>query len=94
MKNDQLLTEIENKAKVLQQRIQRLNKENQALQNSVFEYLKQLEESRKEITELKKSVANQQLAGKIDLDKKQLQKEIDQYIQLVEKCIATVKVSF
>lgn len=94
MKSEPLLSEIELKAKSLQQRLQRLTKENKTLQDSVFEYLKQLDENRKEILELKKKVANQQLAERIELDKKQLQKEIDRYVQLVDKCIATLKVNF
>ena len=67
-----LMQEINAKAQKLKSRTERLEKENEELRNSVFNYLKELEAQKTELNTLKTASKNQTKEAKInkrDLDK-------------------------
>ncbi|MBL7771757.1 MAG: hypothetical protein JNM95_02710 [Chitinophagaceae bacterium] len=88
-----LLVEIERKSKRLIQRNQRLEEENTALRNSVFEYLQKLDELKKEMANQEQEHLIQKTQKLSQEDKKAILKEIDKYVLLIDKCISSVKVS-
>ena len=83
------LEELGRKIKRLKSRNERLESENESLRQSVFMYLEQLEAAKNESKKNKQDILIQQI-GK-NADKKSLQKEIDKYIQLIDKCMATLR---
>lgn len=87
-----LLTDIENKIKKLKLRNLRLEKENADLQNSVFTYLQKMDLLKKQMEHSHLISNSQKIASVSSFEKNELKKEIDRYIYLIEKCIASVKV--
>jgi replicative DNA helicase len=85
------LNEITAKVKKLKTRTARLESENEALRKSVFGYLQQLEQQKKESEKLSQSIQNDKISQSIASDKKSLQKELDKYILMIDKCIAAVE---
>jgi chromosome segregation ATPase len=91
MEINEIISEIERKSKRLLTRVDRLEKENTELRKSVFDYLEKMEKQKTEIEKIKSELKITQLSKSIPSEKKALQKEIDKYIYLIDKCIATVK---
>jgi|688.fasta_scaffold586756_2 chromosome segregation ATPase len=91
MEINEIISEIERKSKRLLTRVDRLEKENTELRKSVFEYLEKLEKQKNEIETIKSQLKITQMSKSLPSEKKALQKEIDKYIYLIDKCIATVK---
>jgi len=90
MEIESILTEIEQKAKRLTSRMIRLEKENEDLRNSMFEYLNRLEQQKKESEKLKMEIKALKVGGAVTSDKRKLKKDIDQYIHLIDQCLATL----
>lgn len=88
-----LISDIEKKIKRLVLRNQRLEEENKELRTSVFNYLQQLETQKNEISLLQQDMKNKEIASLSAADKKELQREIDKYVLLIDKCISSVKVN-
>jgi replicative DNA helicase len=84
------LNEIRSKISRIKSRTQRLEQENEALRKSVFEYLQQLESQKKETAKLNLMMQHEQIGLSLNADKKKLQKELDKYILMIDKCIAAV----
>ena len=91
MEINEIILEIERKSKRLLTRVDRLEKENTELRKSVFDYLEKMEKQKTEIEKIKSELKITQLSKSIPSEKKALQKEIDKYIYLIDKCIASVK---
>lgn len=92
MESTTLIKTIGDKIRKLKERSQRLEKENAELQQSVFGYLAKIDALQKELDLLKKQSNTRFLGETLTGDKKKLQKELDQYIHLIDKCIAAIKV--
>ena len=90
MEIESILTEIELKAKRLTSRMFRLEKENEDLRNSMFEYLNRLEQQKKEADKLQMEIRALKVGGSVTSDKRKLKKDIDQYIHLIDQCLATL----
>ncbi len=86
------LSQITSKIKKLKARNLRLETENEDLKKSVFGYLQQLEDQKKESVKLSQSMQHNLISQSLTTDKKTLQKEIDKYILMIDKCIAAVNV--
>jgi replicative DNA helicase len=84
------LTEITSKIKKLKARNQRIEAENEELRKSVFGYLQLLETQKKDTAKASLSLQHEQLSQSLGGDKKALQKELDKYILMIDKCIAAV----
>lgn len=82
-----LMQEINAKAQKLKSRTERLEKENEELRNSVFNYLKELEAQKIELNNLKTIAKNQSKNSTLS------QKDLEKYILLVDKCIASIDVN-
>lgn len=90
MEIESILTEIELKAKRLTSRMIRLEKENEDLRNSMFEYLNKLEQQKKEADKLQMEIKALKVGDSVTSDKRKLKKDIDQYIHLIDQCLATL----
>jgi replicative DNA helicase len=88
---EDLLQEITAKVKKLKARNERLEKENEVLQKSVFDYLQKLDEHKNTINAKQKQLNNIHLGLSMKVNNEELLKEIDTYITLINKCIASVK---
>jgi predicted RNase H-like nuclease (RuvC/YqgF family) len=86
----QQIEDIRAKVIKLKARMQRLEQENDELRASVFEYLQQLDAFKKDQQKAEKVQQHAEISRAITLDKKQLQKELDKYILMIDKCIASV----
>ncbi|HOZ51383.1 MAG TPA: hypothetical protein PLU17_05970 [Chitinophagaceae bacterium] len=84
------LVEINSKIKKLKARTIRLEAENEELRKSVFEYLQQIETQKKESEKIAQTLQHYRISDSIQSDKKILQKEIDKYVLMIDKCIAAV----
>lgn len=82
--------EIKNKIKRMKTRIGKLESENQELRKSIFTYLEQLAAQKKETQNLSQKQKNASLANSLSLPNHELNKEIDKYILILDKCIATI----
>ncbi len=87
-----LLSNIEAKIKKLKARNERLEKDNENLKKSVFEYIQRLESQKKEMDKSKASLQALQLGKATSLNTAELRKELDHYIYLIDKCIASIHV--
>lgn len=85
-----ILQTLESSVRKLKQRNERLESENAELKQSIFEYLGKLEHQKKENDLLRDQIRAKTIAGKLDPDAKVLAKEIDQYIRLIDKCLASI----
>lgn len=92
METSTLVKTIGDKIRKLKERSQRLEKENSELQQTVFGYLAKIDSLQKELEILKKQSNTRILSETLTGDKKKMQKELDQYIHLIDKCIAAIKV--
>lgn len=88
--NEQL-ARITSGIKKLQVRNQRLESENEELRKSVFDYLQQLADQKKHSEHLVQKMRNAMIGQSLGVDKKNLQKELDKYILMLDKCIAAVQ---
>lgn len=86
-----MVSEIAAKVTKLKLRTERLEKENEALRNSVFNYLKELDLQKNEIAQLNEQLKNNVPPASLEANKKKLQKEIDKYISLIDKSIESVQ---
>ncbi len=84
------LADIRSKIKKLKTRNLRIEAENEELRKSVFGYLQLLETHKKETEKASLSAQHELLAQSVNVDKKALQKELDKYILMIDKCIAAV----
>lgn len=84
------LNEIRSKIGRIKNRNQRLEQENETLRKSVFDYLQQLDNQKKETAKLHQMMQHEQIGQSLTADKKKLQKELDKYILMIDKCIAAV----
>ena len=87
-----LLSNIEAKIKKLKARNERLEKDNENLKKSVFEYIQRLESQKKEMDKSKASLQALQLGKATSLNTAELRKELGHYIYLIDKCIASIHV--
>lgn len=85
-----MLQTLERSVRKLKQRNERLESENAELKQSVFEYLAKLEHQMQENDSLRGQIRSKDIAGKLDSNSKDLAKEIDQYIRLIDKCLAAI----
>lgn len=90
MEIQQLIDTIEQKSKRLISRVNRLELENADLKKSVFDYLQKMENQLKEIEDLKHQIKVIEVKKSVSGDKKKLQRDIDKYIHLIDKCIANI----
>jgi len=86
----ELLAELEQKARKMKARSERLEKENEELRASVFNYLKKLDEQRLEQEEANKRFQAAVAGNTLNGDRKILQKELDRYIHLIDQCLASL----
>ncbi len=93
MEFSQLVSEIKEKVRQLKMRVQRLEKENAELKTSVFAYLEKIETQKAEMEKLKQELHTGHINANMSIDKKKIQKDIDKYIVMIDKCIANVKTS-
>jgi len=87
-----LLTPIETKIKKLQSRNERLEKDNEELKKTMFEYLQKLELQKKNVDQTKHELMALQLSKTTNMDTAHLKKELDHYIYMIDKCIASIHV--
>ena len=87
---DELYKEISIKIKKLKEKNNRLKKDNEDLQNSIFAYLKKMDEQQRKIDALTSSVNAKQISNQLGINK-DLLKNIDMYIKKIDKCIDSVK---
>lgn len=86
------LSNIETKIKKLKARNERLEKDNEELKKSMFEYLQKIENQKKEFDKSKMEYQALQLGKSTDINTAQLRKELDHYIYMIDKCIASIHV--
>lgn len=86
----ELLADLEQKARKMKTRSERLEKENEELRASVFNYLKKLDEQRLEQEEANKRFQAAVAGNTINGDRNLLQKELDRYIHLIDQCLASL----
>jgi chromosome segregation ATPase len=91
MNASSIISEISTKVTKLKLRNDRLEKENEELRNSVFDYLKELDLQKNEIVHLKEQLLNNKTQSKLESEKKNLQKELDKYISLIDKSIESIQ---
>jgi nitrate/nitrite-specific signal transduction histidine kinase len=91
MNASSILSEIATKVTKLKLRNDRLEKENEELRNSVFNYLKELDLQKNEITHLQEQLSNNKTHSRLASEKKNLQKELDKYISLIDKSIESIQ---
>ncbi len=87
-----LLSGIETKIRKLKARNERLEKENEELKKSVFEYLQKIDTQQKEFEKSKMELQALQLGKSTDMNTARLRKDLDHYIYLIDKCIASINV--
>lgn len=85
-----LLNEIESKAGKLNKRMQRLESENAELRASVFSYIQQLDETKNKLSAAESQLKTMAISDKQAIDSKELKKELDKYILLIDRCIASL----
>lgn len=85
-----LVDEIERKSKLIITRLKRLENENEELKKSVFTYLELMDKQAKEIHSLEEKLKVKQITKNTSADLKKLQRDIDKYIHMVDKCIASI----
>jgi hypothetical protein len=87
MNASSIISEITAKVTKLKLRCDRLEKENEELRNTVFTYLKELESQK-----LTSNTLNtfEKKSSKNNLPS---QKELDKYILLIDKCIASIDIN-
>jgi uncharacterized protein (UPF0335 family) len=90
METIDLIQQIEQKSKRLLSRMERLEQENSDLKKSVFAYLEKMDAQVKEINQLKQKIQVLDVKNSVSMDKKTLQRQLDKYIHLIDKCIANV----
>ena len=56
----------------------------------MFEYLNKLEQQKKEADKLQMEIKALKVGGSVTTDKRKLKKDIDQYIHLIDQCLATL----
>ncbi|HAD35122.1 MAG TPA: hypothetical protein DCF44_11630 [Chitinophagaceae bacterium] len=88
----QMLDDIEKKISKLMHRNERLEQENAELQKSIFEYIAQMDVQKKEMNQLKDQLKVARIRDGLDTNEQKLSKELEQYIKLIDKCIAAVQV--
>ena len=88
----QMLDDIEKKVRKLLQRNERLEAENAELQKSIFEYIAQMDLQKKEMNQLRDQLQASRIRDGLGSSDHKLYKELDQYIKLIDKCIAAVQV--
>jgi replicative DNA helicase len=91
---EQHFTEIIAKVKKMKIRMERLELENENLKKSVFNYLQLLEKQRNETNQLAQQARYKQIAEKMNTSQHSLAKELDQYILMIDQCIAAVNTKF
>ena len=84
------IAEISTKVKKMTSRMKRLESENESLKKSVMTYLELLDHQKKESDTLTRQLIVWQIQQHVAVDTKKLQKELDKYIGLIDKCIAAV----
>ncbi|HPI54120.1 MAG TPA: hypothetical protein PLU10_05470 [Chitinophagaceae bacterium] len=84
------IAEITSKVKKMTTRMKRLESENESLKKSVMTYLELLDQQKKETDKLTQQLKAGQIQQQVSGDNKKLQKELDKYIGLIDKCIAAV----
>jgi len=87
MNANSLISEITLKVTKLKLRTERLEKENQELRNAVFNYLEELETQKLAISTYKEADKNRPTTSFPS------QKELDKYILLIDKCIASIDIN-
>lgn len=87
MNASSLISEITLKVTKLKLRSERLEKENEELRNTVFTYLKELETQKIAISTYKEADKNRPTTSLLS------QKELDKYILLIDKCIASIDIN-
>ncbi|MCC7029294.1 MAG: hypothetical protein IT257_03240 [Chitinophagaceae bacterium] len=87
-----LLSGIETKIRKMKTRNERLEKENEELKKSLFEYLQKMELQKKESEKSKMKLQALQLGKSTDMNTAQLRKDLDHYIYMIDKCIASINV--
>lgn len=85
------LIEIKDKAKLLKQRADRLEKENASLRENVFEQLKIIDTQKEKINQLKQEIIAKTFVQQTGAVNTNLKKEIDTYIHLIDECLANLK---
>lgn len=89
MEWNELLDSLEQKARRLKQRTDRLEQENRELRDSVFRYLEQLDQKAKALREAEQKETATLLSQALPAgERKALRKEIDRYIALLDRCVA------
>ncbi|MEZ5047536.1 MAG: hypothetical protein R2831_11145 [Chitinophagaceae bacterium] len=79
-------------AKKMRARIDSLEKDNENLQESVFKYIALLDQQKEESTLIEQHELAKQLVASSKLEKNKLKKDLDKYIAIINKCIATIEV--
>ncbi len=87
-----LLSGIETKIRKMKTRNERLEKENEELKKSLFEYLQKMELQKKESEKSKMELQALQLGKSTTINTAQLRKDLDHYIYMIDKCIASINV--
>lgn len=89
---DNTLASISQKIKKIKARNTKLENENAELRASIFEYLQQLDVYKKANEKAITSMHTREIGDVSKIDKKILRKDIDKYILMIDKCIASMKV--
>lgn len=92
MNPQSLLAGIEAKIKKLKTHNARLEKDNAELKQSLFEYLQKIETQKQEFERSKMEFQALQLGKATDINTEELRKELDHYIYMIDKCIASIHV--
>jgi replicative DNA helicase len=92
MDNLTILSDIETKIRKMKARNERLEKENEELRKSLFEYLQKMELQKKDSEKAKMHLQALQVGKSTDMNTAQLRKELDHYIYMIDKCIASINV--
>ncbi|HMN32209.1 MAG TPA: hypothetical protein PKA54_02430 [Chitinophagaceae bacterium] len=88
---ESLLFDIEKKVKKILQHNERLIAENNEMRERIFSYIEQLDESKKKMDKMKLEIDTSKIVQNSSIDISKLRKEIDNYICLIDKCIAGIQ---
>ncbi len=88
---ESLLFDIEKKVKKILQHNERLIAENNEMRERIFGYIEQLDDSKKKLDKMKMELDTSKIVQSSSFDISQLRKDIDNYIYLIDKCIAGIQ---
>jgi prefoldin subunit 5 len=88
---EQLIISISDKAKRLKEKVNRLEKENQAYRETIFKHLSTISSLQNQLKTMQASNNGIAVAQHTNTDIIQLKKDIDKYVRVIDKAMAQLQ---